>query len=188
MLHLLPPDQKKKVLTEYRKRLAIASCLGVSAVIICGFVFLLPSYMLAYSRYSIVADKKASVDSQLATLSGNSTNDVVKNITDEISALSPLGASENASQVFDSLNALVPTGITIDKMGYTLNADESITLDVGGNATTRDELVSFTQSLSDSGKFTNTDVPLSLLRTDKDIPFTLKLGVVSTSTASTTSS
>ena len=177
MLHLLPEQHKKKVLAEYRKRVGIVASIFAIFLSVAGIVLLIPSYTTAHNRYDEAASKKDEASMKLAAMSNDTTGDIVKNITDIAVALAPLGASQGATDVFNNLLSQVGQGVHIIHLGYTLNSDNTLTLDVGGLATTRDSLIGFVNTLTQSGYFIGASVPLSSLVRDKDISFQLKLGV-----------
>lgn len=177
MLHLLPEEHKKKVFAEYRKRLGIVTCLFAVSLSVAGIILLIPSYMVAYDRYAEVVSKKQSTDSKISTMSNDTTGDIVKSITNTAIALAPLGATQNATDVFTKLFSEVGTGVRIIHLSYLLNTDGTLTLNVAGTASTRDNLIAFAGNLTRSNYFTGAIVPLSSLRSDKDIGFEFKLGV-----------
>lgn len=177
MLHLLPPSQKKMILNEYRKRLAVLACTFVILLAVAGMILLIPSYIAAKDKFTKIDDRKQLLISQIAALSTEKTGGIVNDIAEKTTALSPLGAKENASNVFDALISRVNPGIVIGHYGYLLNSDKTLTFDVGGAAASRDSLISFTNVLAGSNVFTGAKLPLSTLRSERNIDFIFKLGV-----------
>ncbi|MES3006073.1 MAG: hypothetical protein V4664_03950, partial [Patescibacteria group bacterium] len=175
MLHLLPEHQKNMIIAEYHKRLGIMACLFVIVTAMAGFVLLLPSYIAAHGRLAEVEEKRNEVEKRLAQISTNTNGDAVKDVSDKIVALAPLGADTNASTVFDQFLSIVIPGIQISHLGYAEKVDKTITLNVDGTSLNRDALVAFADILNKSGKFSGAHVPLSSLRTDKNIGFSFKL-------------
>ncbi len=165
-------------MSEYHKRLGITVCLFVIGIALGGIVLLLPSYIVARSRFVNVEFRTKELEGKLAEIRDKDSANEVKNVADKIAALAPLGASENATTVFARFNTTLTSGIRITQYIYTLNDDKSITLNVLGTASNRDALVAFTDSVNRSKLFTGARVPLSSLRSDNDIRFEFKLGVV----------
>lgn len=177
MLHLLPEQQKKKIIAEYVKRLGIVWCLFIIGIFVSGVVLLIPSYIITSSRFYKVDSEKQQVENQLNNVSGDNSAGTMTLVSNKIAILSPLGAKENASDVFEKFNNLMIDGVKIKHYGYLLNSDSSITLDIEGVADNRDVLLAFADTIEDSGFFTGAEVPLSSLRSDQSIPFNFKLKV-----------
>ena len=165
------------ILNEYRKRLAVLACTFVILLAVAGMILLIPSYIAAKDKFTKIDDRKQLLISQIAALSTEKTGGIVNDIAEKTTALSPLGAKENASNVFDALISRVNPGIVIGHYGYLLNSDKTLTFDVGGAAASRDSLISFTNVLAGSNVFTGAKLPLSTLRSERNIDFIFKLGV-----------
>lgn len=177
MLHLLPEQQKKKVLVEYQKRLGITVCLFVIGISIVAMIFLLPSYIAARNRYVKIETKKLTVENRLAQISSRDSGNIVKEVSDRIAALAPFGATTEASTVFDRFLLLLTPGIQLNHMGYLANPDKTTSLVVDGTASSRDALLAFSNSINSSGQFGGARVPLSSLRSDRNIGFKFELTV-----------
>lgn len=165
------------ILNEYRKRLAVLCSTFIILLSIAGMILLIPSYMIAKEKFAKIDDKKNLLVSEIAALSGDKTGDIVNNIAEKTASLSPLGAGQNASSVFDALTTRVNAGITVNHYGYVLNNDKSVTFDIGGAASNRDSLIAFTNTLAGSNVFTGAKLPLSTLRSERNIDFVFKLGI-----------
>jgi hypothetical protein len=177
MLHLLPEHQKEIVLAEYHKRLGVVMCLFVIGITVTGGVLLLPSYIVAQGKYSKVLQKKASIEAQLKQISSDDTGGAVKDVNNKIAALTPERKVNEASALFDRFDTLLRSNIKIEHYKYFVNTDGSITFVVDGIATNRDSLIAFADAVNKSGTFSGAVVPLSSLRSDKDVSFTFNLKV-----------
>ena len=175
------------ILNEYRKRLGVLAGFSIVLLMIAGIIFLVPSYMVAEEKFNKVDIRKNELTARLSALSGDKTGDIVKGITEKTSALSPLGAEQNASKVFDALTSRISSGIVVSHFGYLVNSDKTVTADIGGTASGRDTLIAFTNILSSSNVFTGAKLPLSTLTSDKNIDFVFKLGVKNFASTTATS-
>ena len=61
MLNILSITEKKKILTEYRFRLAIVSIFALGSLVLASLVLLAPSYILSVTKFN-------SAEKQLVTL------------------------------------------------------------------------------------------------------------------------
>ncbi len=185
MLHLLPEQHKKQVKLEYQKRLIIVACIFITAIAVIGVVALLPSYIYSHMKYNEIKSAKQSLDDALALQQGDKTADVVKEITDNIQALQPFGAAQSPTEVIHRIQAMAPGGIHITRFGYVLKADNTLTLELVGRADSRSDLTQFVRLLQADTYFEGARVPLSNFTKDKNIDFTLMLGVKGITASST---
>ena len=64
MLNILAIEEKKKIITEYRLRLAVVSVFAVAALVFSSLVLLAPSYLLAVSKYNDVSQELVSLEAK----------------------------------------------------------------------------------------------------------------------------
>lgn len=185
MLHLLPEQQKKAVLSEYRKRLGIVSSLFIIFLSVTGSILMLPSYIYSQTRYSDVKQAKRTTDQKLAEQQGDKVAEIVKAITDNIDALQPLGASDLPSDVFKRLVANIQSGIGLTHITYKVETDGKINLQIIGKATARKDLTEFIRTLQADKYFEGAKLPLSNFTRERDIDFMFTVKVKGISNNST---
>ena len=163
MLNILSTEEKKKILTEYRLRLAVVSVFAVAALVFSSLVLLVPSYLLAVSKYN---DTKNSLES----LEGKDNR-----IDKEKSTNAQILAVNKKIDIFlktNTANTLVPSvvitkilsskgdAIKITGITYSALLDQERIV-VTGVALNRDKLAQFVDTLKKDKSFTSVDVPIS---------------------------
>lgn len=174
MLHLLPQYQKRKVIKEYRIRLA-AVILGLLLLVIVMYgAFMMPTFMKLYTeKRALIGQKQAQtsiIDSRNAK-SGDANQDIAK----AVGALKPFDKTLTPLLFIDAL-APQSAGIKIDGYALTQNgATEPITVTVNGIARTREDVSGYAKLLND--RFGGVKLPLSALAKQSDISFDFRFQV-----------
>lgn len=184
MLHLLTEEHRKKVVTEYRKRVVIVLLLGLLCVSAISAVFILPTFFLSYGKYSLVLAQQKALDSEIAIKEERGSSESIKNVTLSIEALKMFesgAGSKDTSLVLESIVKAKPAGVQIMNFVFTPGDGSALTVDIAGRADTRKSLVQLDQNLKSNPLFDSVAIPLSNFAKDKDIMFSAKM-LVSTST------
>jgi hypothetical protein len=181
MLHLLTEEHRKKVVTEYRKRIIIVSLLGLLCVCATGAIFVLPTYFLSHGKYATVEAEMKILDSELAIKEDSGSSERIKNATLSIEALKIFEKNKNPSVVLDNIVRGKPAGVQIKNFIFTPGEASAMTVDLAGRADTRKSLVQFDQKLKSNPVFDEVVIPLGNFAKEKNIDFSIKL-IVSTST------
>ena len=183
MLNLLPENQKKSVLLEYRTRLGIVIALCITLISICGLIFIAPTYLISEKRHSEIKVKNDEVLINLSS-KNSSQNAEVKKITQGIAVLSNLGANVLPSELFEKFLSYADSKkIQVSRLSYSLNTDNSIVFNVSGVGADRDSLSVFIQNLKNDSYFSQVSLPLSSFVKQKDIDFSLKIVVPANATS-----
>lgn len=185
MLHLLTEEHRQKVVREYRKRVLVVFFIGLFFVSAVSAIFIMPTFFLSYNRYSDVKTKTQILDSELSLKEDSSSSENIKNITTSIEALRMFDDKRSAYKILEELMKERPSGIQIKNIIFTPSKSESdmetMTIDIAGKSDTRKSLVSFDQNLKSNPLFTEVVVPLGSFAKEKNIDFSMKL-IVSTTT------
>lgn len=183
MLHLLTEEHRQKVVSEYRKRVVLVFLLGLFFVALISSVFIFPTFFLSYGRYADVVMKDKNLDAELSAQRGIVSSEIIKDITASIEALKMFDGSKDVGVILDTIVRQKSNGVQIKNIIFTPGDNFSMIIDLAGRADTRKSLVSFDENLKASALFDEVMVPLGSFAKDKNIDFSMKL-VVSTSTKS----
>jgi len=171
---LLPLQDRKNLRSEYYIRLLIVAFCMASVVFVSGSILLLPAYWGARSeeqqQLKAIADLKQSKDK------GNDLA-IAKELSSDLVVLEMLDKTfreERPSAVIDRVVAL-RKDIELNMIAYSNLGNNSFGLVLQGIAPTRNSLLSFKDRLNDLGKDVRTNLPISELAKNADIPFTLKI-------------
>lgn len=181
MLHLLTEEHRKKVVTEYKKRIVIVLLLGLSVVSVLGALFFSPTFFLSHGKYSTVLTEKKALDSELAIKEEEGSSESIKNVILSIEALRMFEKVTNPSVILDNIVRGKPNGVQIRGLVFTPGEATAMTVDLVGRADTRKSLVQFDQKLKANPVFDQVIIPLGNFAKEKNIDFSIKI-IVSTST------
>lgn len=181
MLNILPLEQKKKNLKEYRLRLVVVVLGALVSLVVVNLALLTPAYLNAVAR-------EADAQARIMSFTGKSAADALREERDAVSAMSDVNKKINIftgvststvgrvvpSDALVNIITLKNSGIKIDGMTYdaTLAREQFI---VNGNALTRDNLAQFIEALKGSGAFTTVDLPIQSYVKSTNIDFTITL-------------
>lgn len=204
MLNLLPLEEKKKVLTEYRLRLAAVFIFTAAFLIVANLILLIPSYVNALTKHSFVEsrfnDVMGSKEFQdRRAQAGKEAAEKVAEIERKLEMFTPVQVGTQAkfvsSEIFIKILKLKPATIRISAINHEILKDRE-KLIVSGVSDDRESLASFVETLKNNGSFTLVELPISSYVKSVDIEFSLTLERVNkvekpkttTDTTTTTSS
>ncbi|MBI5078210.1 MAG: hypothetical protein HZB11_02505 [Candidatus Yonathbacteria bacterium] len=175
MLNILATEEKKKILTEYRLRLAVVSVFAVAALVFSSLILLSTSYLLAVSKYNdaktglVALQEKDNRESQEKDVTARILA-VNKNIdlflkSDTTSTLMP-------SSVITKILDIKGSAVKIIGFTYDANAGQERIV-VIGTALNRDSLARFVEALKKDPMFTSVDVPISSYVKSSNIDFSV---------------
>lgn len=163
MLNILATEEKKKILVEYRLRLAIVSIFAIGSLVLASIVLLAPSYLLASLKYNNAEKELAALEEKYG--GAGKEKDVatqIRDINNKISLLSSDSTSTRLSPPQVIADILKIKGNAIKIYGFTYDAtanQERIVL--VGIAPDRDSLANFVETLKKDPTFTSVTLPIS---------------------------
>lgn len=173
MLNILPTEEKKKVLIEYRLRLATISVFAVGSLVMASLFLLAPSYLLAVSKHNEVMNNLAALEEKDSR--GGQEKDVnlqiiaVNKKIDLFLKVGTPGALKPASVITKIMDikgdAIRITGFTFDA-----TADQERVV-ITGTALDREKLSQFIETLKKDPAFTSVDLPISSYVKSSNIDF-----------------
>lgn len=177
MLNILPYEEKKKNLTEYRIRLAIVGVFAVAALVLASLVLLVPSYMLAVSKYNFVADELARLEQkQSGAGQEKEVSAQIKEVNKKINLFlgTEKGVTRTPSEVILEIIAAKDPAVKVQSILYDIKPDlERLVL--SGKANDRDSLARFIETLKKDPSFSKVDLPIGSYVKSTNIDFTLVL-------------
>ncbi|MDD5152586.1 MAG: hypothetical protein PHS95_01110 [Candidatus Pacebacteria bacterium] len=173
MLNILPTEEKKKVISEYHLRLGIVLVCAITALVIASLILLIPSYILATSKYHLVADNFAKLESMQNNIDEQKGIDAkITEVNKKISMLLNTDSytSATVSSVILKIIAEKGSAVKIKSILYDKNSDRERYV-VSGTADTRDGMASFVESLKKDLFFTRVDIPIGSYVKSANIDF-----------------
>lgn len=184
MINLLPHNYREGLKRSYYIQLASLTAIFVGLVVILALAFLVPSYNLSVNKQDKANDTLATMQT-----TGGTSDQELPNATQDIgSKLAIFNTQKTFIFSRDAVEPLVRHSeenklIKISAMGFTINktpatkdqvAKEVTTINVSGEAATREALLAFVQSLRQEAHFKGVDVPVSNFVQGSDINFTIQ--------------
>ena len=173
MLNILPTEEKKKVLVEYRLRLAAISVFAVGALVFASLALLAPSYLLAVSKHNEVKDSLATLEEK------DSRDGQEKDVNSQIIAVNKkidLFLKANATSTLKPPSVIIKildikdSAIKITGFTYDATADQERVV-ITGTALDREKLSQFIEALKKDPAFTSVDLPISSYVKSANIDF-----------------
>ena len=139
---------------------------------------LVPAYLVSVGNFS-----RLSFENNSLHVETPASDTQLLSLPVEIETKSRFLQNYNSSvKVMDSFVEVVkflPEEVKLDSInfmrGQSFDNKKSASMRVSGVASNREMLISFSNALKNSGKFSNVEVPVSSLTKDKDLPFTMNI-------------
>ncbi len=178
MANILPQNIKKKTHKEYHFRLIILIEILLSSLLIFNILLLAPSYIVSLIEEGNKIEQIKNIKEYNATKAVDSREDAILKTKNTLSILSTRDEEIEMSGVVEEVvNAsLLGGGIDIIGISYdTIELKKEIQqrVIISGVADTRNDLLSFTQYLEASPHFSGAELPVSNLRAQENIDFSL---------------
>jgi len=177
MFNILPQEEKKKVLTEYRLRLAVVVVFAVAALVLSSCILLVPSYLLAVSKYNFAAKELATLEGK--QVDGGKEKEIdtqIKAVNKKISLFlgDKKAIARTPSEAILSVLSVKNFSIKIRSVLYDVNPDREHLVFMG-RAEDRDSLASFVEILKKDPSWNSVDLPIGSYVKSTNIDFTIVL-------------
>ncbi|MFM7088135.1 MAG: hypothetical protein ACKOW9_01185 [Candidatus Paceibacterota bacterium] len=177
MINLIPNEEKKKMATDFYFRISVMFFTVLGLAIIIGALALLPSYHISGVKQELVK-KRLELQSYMPLPPAS------QNVLDEARALNEkFKIIDNANKdqfvvseriVKKIVDKKIP-GIKITQISYKIDAFGEKNVSIRGSATSRDVLLTFSQSFDRDTDFKKVDLPISNFIKGSDIQFFISL-------------
>lgn len=177
MLNIIPPEEKKKILIEYRLRLAVVAVFAAAALVLASLVLLIPSYLLAVSKYNFVTDELARLEQKQSEAGQEKEISAqIKEVNKKIDLFlgDEKAVRHTPSEVVLDVMAIKDPAIKVQSILYNINTDRE-RLILSGKAGDRDSLARFVETLKKDPSFNKVDLPIGSYVKSSNIDFSLVL-------------
>ena len=170
MANVLPLEERKKLYDAYRKRVAVLSLALLSVLILAAIVMLIPSLVIFSIKKEAISKQLAFLkESERVTVTGEAVVQI-KETREHIKAISP----DNIVTMSDRIKEVVvkrPSGVFIKS----LIVSSPLTIELRGEATTREVILSYVRALEASKFIEKVDSPISNLINGENSQFVIKV-------------
>ncbi len=177
MLNILPIEEKKKNLTEYRLRLGVVVIFAVAVLVFTNSVLLIPSYYLATTKNDFVSSELAKLEAkQLGVDQEKDIRAQINEVNKKIGMFLPDGKVEviSPAEMISKIISLKNRTVRIQSISYDVTT-ERLRVVVLGTADDRDSLEQFVKILKKEPSFTKVDLPIGSYVKSINIDFSVVL-------------
>ncbi|MEI8062384.1 MAG: hypothetical protein WCG97_03780 [bacterium] len=175
MLYLLTPEQKRKVLREYRMRLGVVFLIAMSCVGVIGIVSLIPSQTLVIMRQNLLAIKERGIEGGGASHVDELSKKIAE-ISSTASFLTPISQPVYGSDIFTHLESEAGDSTKIRQFQIT-HFDKDVSVSISGVSQNRDTLIKFINTLKQDILFSGATFPYGSLAKQDNLGFSLNMVV-----------
>lgn len=173
MFTLLTPEQKKKVLLEYRMRLVTIFLASFLVLVITGLALLVPTYLEAKGKLSDANLRKQQLENLIKDKSDENLSKAIKDLKQNLVAASL--EDRSLLGVMKEIIDVKPATLSIISLNYAYSLEGNSTIEISGIAPTRKTLTDFVRLLEKNSKFKQVNLPISNLAKDSEIDFELNI-------------
>ena len=180
MINLLPSEARQHVLTEYWLRvISVWLLLGVVAGVLI-LTLLFPSYILVKLQLQVHTDTYQQVETKQTSFAEAQTQ--IRNSNTNVQLLDKVAKKRLLSTVLSEITNLQSAAIFVESI--TMNRSSGVLEEVvlSGEANTRDTLANFRNQLEASPMFATADLPLENLAREREVPFQIRVTLVTEDT------
>lgn len=184
MANLLPVEHKQGITNEYRLRLA-ASGLGLLAVVLlAGIALLVPSFVLTESRHQQHKSTLNSLNETTVSTSTKENKAAIKEANNKLNLISVDNQNQNQpTKILQLLAETQSSGVQINSITFVsaddadIEADDSLEISISGVASSRNDLLSFEESLKNRARVSAVDLPIGTLARRENTAFDMTVTI-----------
>jgi hypothetical protein len=180
-IDLLPEDRRRALMRAYILRLVTVAAVVMIILTIAASALLVPAYLYLVSVKRTETAHLATLTSALSARDEASLAGRLSMLQLNAGAIIALAQTSSASTVLKQTLAIGRPGIVLSGVNYAVATGRApYTLTLSGTASSRNDLRSYQLSLLAAPGFITADLPVSSYAKDHDIPFTITVGLAST--------
>jgi hypothetical protein len=177
MINLIPSEEKKKIRKDFYMRVIVVSFFVLGTAVFLSNIMLTPALFYASLEKKLISDQFAKDTNKLTFDLNQANKNAVENLEKKILLIKQ--AQNNkflvSENVIDNLLAKKINGILINEINYTKDPNKGNLVNIRGQASSRERLLTFKNSLAQDPNFKNVDLPISNFIKSTDIEFNLVL-------------
>lgn len=176
MLNLIQPEQKKKIIREYRMRFWVVSLVIFFGLEIISIALLIPSYIISIAQVQSLQLEEKSIQSNSTLAQSASSTALLTAATTQMAILAGNSIPVNAAKTILDLLSNTSSAIKINGLVYaTQNGGRQIIIQ--GTAATREDLVAFSNYIKGQPNVSKIDLPISNFTQAKNINFSMAVTI-----------
>lgn len=177
MINLIPNEEKKRMTANFYYRVAIVFLVMIDFCILIAFVSIIPSYILASIKNTVVNTKLKTQRTEPIPLFDQQALTAINDINSKLDMIE--NAEKNkfliSEKVINNISSVKRPDIKITRILYENDSIAGRKISIEGIAPSREVLLIFRQALEDNSAFKNVDLPISNFIKGSNIRFSLSL-------------
>lgn len=173
MVNLLPPETQRALTTTYYTRLLTCALLVLGGAVAASVVLLAPTYL---SILATAADAERYVTTFRDLADQRAASGGAEKLVALSESIKLLDSAYHAPQFGGALVAVtdaLPAGVSLDTIHSTFNDDGTLTITLGGVASTRSALIRYSDELKATRGLSGVAVPVSALVAEVNNSFSM---------------
>jgi hypothetical protein len=172
----LPHDEQKKVICDYRLRVAIVGLFFVAVACMIGAGALFPAYISAVIEKSGIVNKVENIRS---TDQSRRLTVAQQELAKGATLLQAISENTKPSRYSGLINDIskLRGSVTIDSFALDMSAPSGYVITISGIAPVRADLLSFKSKLVERLGGAQVDLPYSTLARDTKVPYSMKITI-----------
>lgn len=175
MFNLLPEQEKKQIIEEYKARRAIITLVFVFAIGLIGIISIFPAYVLSTSKSEEVVRNIAAIRSSSIFQEESELSSKLSEANLKLLALKPPKTQGSVVSLFSSIIEHKSKDIRLDSFVYMSPSEGTTKITVRGIARGRQNLSDFVAELKKDPLFSKVDLPVSSFAKDENANFSLDI-------------
>jgi hypothetical protein len=175
MINMLPIEERKRLRTAYRFRVAALASFIMAVCALIAVALLAPAYFITDIKRQTVIDRLKSMDTSELDTKVGSLNSIISDINSRLTIF-----KDPEETIVLSSDALLPVlqytndNLFVNSFSAERTPEGAFTISVSGVAKNRTALLSFERALRSVPSFSGVNVPISNFVRGEDILFTIE--------------
>ena len=179
MANVLPETEKKRIYHEYLLRLASVAFVLAAVSFAISTVFLAPVYLLSLAKNRATAERTEVLRQSIA-LEDQVIVEIFTSMKRRLAFLATHRTSQSSSNALTAVLNNRTKDIELTSFFFKVDGKGGASLSVEGVAANRNVLTGFAKKLEKEVLFESVRLPVSNLARDRDIEFSLTVGITTT--------
>lgn len=177
MINLIPSEEKKKIRKDFYMRVVIVSFFVLGTAVFLSNIMLAPALFYASLEKKLISEQFAKDENKLTFDLNQENKNAVENLENKISLIKQAQNTKFlvSEKVINNILSKKINGILINEINYTKDVNKGNLINIRGQASSRERLLTFKNSLVTDPNFKNVDLPISNFIKSTDIEFSLVL-------------
>ncbi len=177
MINLIPNEEKKKIAHHFYSRLTILSFLTLGLCAWFAILALVPSWILSKAKQNIIEQDLVIQKGEPVPILDQETSQAIEKLDAKLTLVEQLQTNKFVvtERIINELIKSKVANVKITRISYEVDEKNTRNISISGEATSREELLSFRKALESNQAFKDVTLPISSFVKGENIEFLLSL-------------